>query len=778
MPGPFFGQSHKRLEDARLLRGEASFIEDVRLVGMRHVVFVRSIHAHARFRVDATTALAAPAVSGVFTATDFDSGHGVPEVPTVVGHEALRPCRQPALAHTEVRYVGEPIAAVVAADRYAAEDAAAAVTIEYEPLVAVPDARAAVADGAAVLHEPLGDNIAADFTVRVGDAEAAFGSAEVISRGRYYMHRHTGMSLETRGVAARYDAGAGHLTMWTTTQWPHAVRDVLRDLLGFAEHKIRVVVPDMGGAFGVKQEIYPEELTLALLAMRLRAPVRWIETRHEHLLGTAHAREQWHDVELAARRDGTILAMRVELLADMGAYTRSLGVLCPSIAAAILPGPYRFRNYTCRVRAALTSKAPAGAYRGAGQPEAVFAMERAVDHLARELRMDPAELRRQNFIRPDEFPWELKTASAQVPLAYDAGSHGAALDRALELARYDERRREQAVERAKGTRGRLLGIGMAAYVALTGLGPYEGAILRVDATGRVELIVGASPHGQGTATALAQVVADALALEPRDVSVGHGDTALIPFGMGTYASRNAVTAGNAALGAARAVAAKARRLAAHLLEVGEADLELTDGGLCVVGAADRRLSLAELARACAPGSPLPPGMEPGLEAAHYFQAPQPTFANGVHVAVVSVDRETGGIEIVDYLVVSDAGRLINPLIVEGQVHGGVAQGISGALYEELAYDEIGQPRAQSLLEYVIPTALQVPSMRIAHLETPSPRNALGVKGVGESGTLPPAAALAAAVEDALAPFGARVSATPLRPEDILRFMHDPLTAGP
>jgi carbon-monoxide dehydrogenase large subunit len=401
-------------------------------------------------------------------------------------------------------------------------------------------------------------------------------------------------------------------------------------------------------------------------------------------------------------------------------------------------------------------------------------MERAVDHLARELGMDPAELRRKNFIRPDEFPWELKTASAQVPLAYDAGSHGAALDQALELARYEERRREQAIERAKGAHGRLLGIGMAAYVALTGLGPYEGAILRVDGTGRVELVIGAAPHGQGTATALAQVVADALAVEPRDVSVAHGDTALIPFGMGTYASRNAVTAGNAALGAARAVAGKARRLAAHLLEVGEADLELADGGLRVVGASDRRLSLAELARACAPGSPLPPGMDPGLEATHYFQAPQPTFANGVHVAVVDVDRETGGIEVVDYVVVSDAGRLINPLIVEGQVHGGVAQGISGALYEELAYDDLGQPLAQSLLEYVVPTALQVPSMRIAHLETPSPRNALGVKGVGESGTLPPSAALAAAVEDALSPFGARISATPLRPEDILRLMRDPV----
>src|SRR5262244_2219385 len=473
MSGPFFGQPYKRLEDSRLLRGEASFIEDVRLVGMLHVAFMRSIHGHARFRVDASAALAAPAVIGVFTATDLDPGRAVPEIPTVVGHEALRSCRQPALAHAVVRFVGEPIAAVVAADRYAAEDAAAAVTVEYEPLVAVPDARAALAAGAAVLHEPLGDNIAADFTVRVGDAEAAFRSAEVITRGRYYVHRHTGMSLETRGVAARYDAGAGHLTMWTTTQWPHAVRDVLRDLLGLAQHKVRVVVPDMGGAFGVKQEIYPEELVLALLAMRLRAPVRWIETRHEHLLGTAHAREQWHDVEVAARRDGTILAVRAELLADMGAYTRSLGVLCPSITSAILPGPYRFRAYTCRVRAVLTCKAPAGAYRGAGQPEAVFAIERAVDHLARELGMDPAELRRRNFIGRDEFPWDTGLGSAQVPLVYDGGDFETALDTALELARYEERRREQSAERAKGGQGRLLGVGMAAYVALTGLGPYE-----------------------------------------------------------------------------------------------------------------------------------------------------------------------------------------------------------------------------------------------------------------------------------------------------------------
>jgi carbon-monoxide dehydrogenase large subunit len=768
MSDPFFGQPYKRLEDERLLRGQASFIDDLRLVGMLHVAFVRSIHAHARIRL--TRPSAPPGVVGVFGAADLRPGHRIADIPIVVGHEALRSCRQPALARDKVRFVGEPIAVVVAVDRYVAEDGAASVKVEYEPLGAVPDARAAVAGGAVLLHEPLGDNVAADFTVRVGDADAAFRSAEIVTRGTYYAHRYTGMPLETRGVVARYDAGAGHLTVWTSTQWPHTVRDALREILGLAEHQVRVVAPDMGGAFGVKQEIYPEELVLAMLAVRLGAPVKWIETRREHLLGTAHAREQWHEVELAARRDGTILAMRAELLADMGAYTRSLGVLCPSITAAILPGPYRLKEYTCRVRAALTSKAPAGAYRGAGQPEAVFALERAVDHLARELRMDPAEVRRRNFIRADEFPWEVGTASAQVPLVYDSGDYASALDRALELARYDERRREQAAERAKGVNGRLLGIGIAAYVALTGLGPYEGARLRVSASGHVELVTGASPHGQGTATALAQIVADELGVEPNVVNVRHGDTALIPFGLGTYASRNAATAGSATFHAARVVATKARRLAAHLMEVGEADLEMAGGSVRVAGAADRGLTLGQLASACAPDRPLPAGMEPGLEAVHYFSAPRPTFASGVHVAVVSVERETGCVEVVDYVIASDAGRLINPLIVEGQIHGGATQGISGALYEQLAYDDSGQPGAQSLLEYVMPIARQVPSVRIVHLTTPSALNPLGVKGVGESGALPASAALAAAVEDALAPLGVRVDSTPLKPEILLDLM--------
>jgi len=765
----FSGQPLKRLEDPRLLRGQAMFLDDLQLPRLHHVAFVRSLHAHARFRIDAAAARRVPGALGVFSAADFSSTPGFREIPGLVGHPALRPCRQLPLARDKVRYVGEPLVAVVAASRYAAEDVARAVAIDYEPLTTVPDAETALTAGAAILHEHLPDNLAADFTVSVGDPETVFRTAEVVTRGRYYVHRYTGMPLETRGVAAAHDPGNGNLTVWSSTQWPHTVRGVLADLLGVPGHRLRVVAPDVGGGFGVKQEIYPEEVMLALLAVRLGVPVKWVETRHEHLLATAHAREQWHDVELAARRDGTILALRADLLADLGAYTRSLGVLCPSITAASLPGPYRIRHYRCRVRAALTCKGPAGAYRGAGQPEAVFAIERAVDDLARTLGVDPADIRRRNFIGRDEFPWDVGTASAQVPLIYDSGDYQAGLEAALKLAGYDERRREQAAERATSG-GRLLGIGMAAYVLLTGLGPYESALLRMDPAGKALLVTGASPHGQGSATTLAQIVADELGLRPADVTVQHGDTTLIPFGVGTYASRNAVTAGNAALGAARAVMIKARRLAAHVLEAAEADLEVVDGAVRVVGAPDRRLTLGQLAAACTPDSSLPDGVEAGLEATHHFLAPRATFASGVHVAVVSVERETGRLEILDYVIASDAGRLLNPLIVEGQIHGGAAQGVGGALHEALVYDEQGQPLTQSLLDYAMPTAVQTPLPRIVNLETPSPLNPLGVKGIGETAALAPPAALVAAVEDALSPFGARITRTPLRPEDLLRLM--------
>jgi CO/xanthine dehydrogenase Mo-binding subunit len=455
------------------------------------------------------------------------------------------------------------------------------------------------------------------------------------------------------------------------------------------------------------------------------------------------------------------------VLSDQGAYTRSLGILCPSLTAAGLPGPYRFRNYLCRVRVALTNKAPAAAYRGAGQPEAVFATERIVDRVAAELGLDPAEVRRKNFIRPDEFPWDVGTESAQTPVVYDSGEYAAGLDRALELADYASWRRRQAEQPS-----RWIGIGMAAYVMLTGLGPHESSLLRVDPSGRVLLVTGASPHGQGTATALAQIVSQTLGVRPEAVAVSHGDTDAIPFGVGTYASRNAVVAGNAAHVAAVRVRDKALALAAHLLEVEQADLQLVDGGVEVRGAPTRRLSLGQLAQAAAPGQPLPDGMPPVLEAVHYFPAPRATFASGAHVAVVEIDRHTLAVQVLQYAVVSDAGPLINPLIAEGQIVGGVAQGIGGALYEELSYDEQANFLAQSLMDYCMPSAVQIPPIQVAHRYTPSPLNPLGVKGLGEGGALAPPAAIANAVEDALRGTGVRINATPITPTRLAALLRD------
>ena len=565
-------------------------------------------------------------------------------------------------------------------------------------------------------------------------------------------------------MAADWDAGRAHLTLWSSTQWPHTLRESLSVLLDMPQQAIRVVAPDVGGGFGIKQDVYPEEVVLALLARRLGRPVKWVETRREHLLTAVHAREQWHDMQLAVRNDGTILAMRADVLSDQGAYTRSLGILCPSLTVAGLPGPYRFHNYACRVRVALTNKAPAAAYRGAGQPEAVFATERIVDRVAQELGLDPAEVRRKNFVRADEFPWDVGTQSAQdVPVIYDSGDYAAGLDRALEISQYARWRAKQAAERARGDQGRLLGIGIGAYVMLTGLGPHESSLLRVDPSGAVALVTGASPHGQGTATALAQIVADELGIAPGSVSVSHGDTDAIAYGVGTYASRNAVVAGNAAFVAAREVKDKALALAAHLLETAPGDLEFANSGIQVRGAPARFVSLGQLASAAAPGQPLPRGMSPGLEATHYFLAPRATFASGVHVAVVEIDRETLEVNILDYAVVSDAGPLINPLIVEGQIVGGVAQGIGGALFEELAYDRDGNFISQTLLDYCMPSAGQIPPVRIAHLHTPSPLNPMGVKGLGEGGAMAPPAAIANAVEDALGHLGVQINATPITP---------------
>jgi carbon-monoxide dehydrogenase large subunit len=763
--GRFFGQRLRRFEDPRLIEGRGAFLEDLRLPDVLHAAFVRSPYAHARIRsvpIEANV----PGVVGVFTAADF----ALVPIPNVIPHPALRECTQLPLARDKVRFVGEPIAVVVATDRYAAEDGAMAISTELDldPLPVVPTSSAALAPDAAILHEHLGENLAGRWDVSVGDVDRAIAEADLIVRGRFSVQRYTGMPIETRGVMAMLDPISDRLVIWSSTQWPHTVRGALAKALGIAEHRLRVIAPDVGGGFGVKQDVYPEEIVIPLVAQRLGRPVKWVETRREHFTGTAHSREQVHEMELAVDREGIVRGLRARVVADLGAYTRGLGVLCPSITAGALLGPYRIRDYRAEVFCALTNKAPAGAYRGAGFPEAVFALERAMDRVARALGIDPAEVRRRNFIRPNQFPWNTGLRSAQEPIIYDSGEYEAGLDRALELVDYAGWRERQAEAREQG---RYVGIGLAPYVLLGGLGPYESAEVRVDPNGDVVVITGASPHGQGTDTALAQIVAEELATTPERVAVLHGDTDQVPFGVGTYASRNAVMAGSASLVAARQVRAKMMKLAAQQLEAGEEDLELVDGGIRVRGAPERSISFGQLARAAAPERDLPAGMEPGLEARHYFKAPSPTFASGVQIAVVEVVPETGAIEILDYISVSDAGPLINPLIVDAQIQGGIAQGLGGALFEEIAYDENAQP-AGSFLDYAMPRADDVPDVRQAHLYTPSPLNPLGVKGLGEGGALAPPPALANAVEDALAPLGVEVNETPLTAQRVWRWCHE------
>ncbi|MCC7366932.1 MAG: xanthine dehydrogenase family protein [Chloroflexi bacterium] len=768
----FFGKRIKRFEDPRLLVGGGSFLEDLTEPAMLHAAFVRSPYPHAEIREIPTDAAMVPGVIGAFTAADF----ALRPTPTVIPHPAYRPCSQLPLAQDTVRFVGEPIAVVVASSRYEAEDGAAALTAELdlEPLDPVPNVDAALAADAPVLHQSLGENLAAIFDVSVGDVDAAFARAAHVVKGHFTVQRYTGTPIETRGVLAKMEAITGRYLIWSSTQWPHTVRSALAQSLGVPEHKVRVIAPDLGGGFGVKQDIYPEETVIPLVAERLGRPVRWIETRREHFVCTAHSREQDHEVELALDEQGVVVGLRALVTADLGAYTRGLGVLCPSITGGSLLGPYRIQHYQATIRCALTNKAPAGAYRGAGGPEAVFALERTMDTAARQLGIDPAELRRRNFIQPDEFPWKTGLGSAQVPIVYDSGEYEQGLDRALELADYPGWRAKQAAARKEG---RYLGIGVSSFVLLGGLGPFESAEVRVDASGDIVVATGAHAHGQGTDTALAQIVADELTTTPDRVTVAHGDTDQIPYGVGTYASRNAVMAGGAVTVAARQVRAKAQKLAAYLLEVTEADLELDDSAFQVIGAPERKVTLGALAAAASPWATLPEGIEPDLFARHYFQAPLPTFASGTHVAVVEVDGDSGEVTILDYVSVNDAGPRINPTVVDGQIQGGIAQGLGGAMMEEIYYDETAQPLG-SFLDYAVPRATDMPDVRQDHLETPSPLNPLGVKGLGESGTLAPPAVLSAAVEDALAPLGVEVKRTPLTAGNVWRMIQQAKASRP
>jgi len=766
MGAKYFGAAVKRREDPRFLRGDGRFIDDVALPGMFHAAFLRSPHAHAVVKtIHTAAAAAAPGVARVFTFGDLDRWMkplplfgAVPAGLAAVVKFDLRQAPQWALCRERARYVGEIVAMVLAESRAAAEDAVDLIEVDWEPLPPVVDMVRAGEPGGPLVHQEWGTNVGVSFSHSIGDADGAFARADVTVSETFHIQRYVGMPLEGRGVVAAWDRRDGTLTTWNSTQVSHFVQQGLTTALGLPPHKIRVIAPDLGGGFGTKASGYPEDALVPIAAMALGRPVKWIENRREHMSGAAHARHQIHAISLAATRDGAILAVRDRIWLDLGAYN-VWGVVLPYNTVAHLIGPHRIKNMRVDVRAVVTNKTPNAPYRGAGRPETVFAMDRIVDCLARELRIDPAEIRRRNYIRPDELPYDFGMPYRDGnPLVYDTGDFPLALEKALEAAGYRQFRAEQARLRTQGV---YRGVGISGYVEGTAIGPFEGATVKLDLAGRVIVATGAINSGQGHETSFAQIAADALDVPLDWVTVVGGDTAAVPFGVGTFASRSAVTAGSSIADACREVRAKLVRAASVLLEAGPDDIEIDDGRVFVRGSPGSAVDLARVVQASIPTFARPGVASPDFEASAYHHVPTVTYASAVHVAQVEVDVGTGGVKLLRYVVAHDCGRVINPTIVEGQVHGGVAQGVGGALFEEMVYDETGQLLTGSLMDYAVPKADDLPPIETVHLEFPSPRNPLGVKGLGEGGAISPPAAIANAVEDALAPLGVRVTETPL-----------------
>jgi carbon-monoxide dehydrogenase large subunit len=756
------GRRMPRLEDPKLVRGRGAFVDDLMLEGTLHLAVVRSPHAHARIvRVQTARARGAPGVVAVVTAEDLD----LPPVPA----EGLRGAKlapHPVLAREVVRYVGEPVAAVVAASRAQAEDAAALVEVAYEPLVAVTDPVDALQDRVLV-HPELRTNVAYRRQVRAGDPDGAFAQAHRVVRATIRQQRVAAVPMETRGVLASWDGALGLLTVWSSTQVPHDLRDALADALGLEANRIRVVAPDVGGGFGAKLNTYPEEVLVAELSRRLGRPVKWVESRRENLVATAQGRSQAGEFEVACDPRGRILAIRARLVADIGAYTLSTTVDVPALTVRVLTGPYAVDHVQAEVVEVYTHKTPTGAYRGAGRPEATFYLERLVDLVAAELNLDPAVVRRRNLLPKSAFPYRSPTGAW-----YDSGDYRKALRVLLDRAGYRELRREQVRARAQG---RYLGIGLSCYVEVCTFG-WETARVRVAPDGSAVVFTGTSPHGQGGATGLAQVAADRLGIPPDRVQVVHGDTLAVASGMGTAGSRTLVVGGSAVLRAADRVRRKMQRIAAHLLEASVRDVELRDGVFAVRGS-DRAVTVAEVAEAAYQANRLPEGLTPGLEEEGTFVVEQATAPFGAHLCVVEVDPETGEVHVLRYVSVDDCGVVVNPLLVEGQIQGGVVQAMGQALLEEVVYDPAGQPLTATLADYPVPRAVHAPAVEMHRTVTPSPTNPLGAKGVGEAGTIGATPAFANAVLDALRPFGVLHLDTPLRPERVWRAIREGRARG-
>ena len=777
------GASIRRVEDARLLQGQGRFVADLTLSRVLHVAFLRSPHAHARLvSVDTRPARTLPGVAACVTGDEIAT-HARPirAESKMAGYHATE---FPPLARGKVRFVGEAVVAVLAESRYVAEDALEAVDVRYAALPVVATPETAMAGDAPLVHEAAGSNVLLSRAFVRGDADAAMAGAAVVVGDRFRFHRHAGVTLENRACLADWNTGAGELTLWSSTQIPGLLREALAELLDLPAHRLRVVAPDVGGGFGVKSALYPEEVAVCALARLTGRPVKWVGDRREDLLTSTQAWDETIDAELAVDADGTIHALRARVVADVGAYSIHPWTASIEVVQVIsfLPGPYRVPHYRGEAWGVATNKAPMGPYRGVGRPVSTFVTEALVDRAARRLGMDPVALRLRNLIRPDELPYRSPSG-----VVWDSGSFVESLERARDVVAYEHVR---AAQRDPRRAGRYVGVGVACYVELTGVGSAipaspgaaintgtEGATVRVDPSGTVTASFGLACQGQGHETTLAQVVAAELGARLEDVRVVSGDTAAGPAGTGTYASRSAVIGGGAAILAARALREKALAIGAHLLEVSADDLTLADSRATVRGAPDRALSLREIARAAYAGAKrLPAGMEPGLEATRFYDPYFGTASNATHIAVVEVDPETCGVVVRRFVVVEDCGRIINPLIVEGQAIGGVAQGVGAALLEEIVYDGDGQLLTGSLMDYLVPTAAELPPVEVVHLERPSPTTLGGFKGVGEGGTIGAPAAVANAIADALKPLGIELSELPVTPDRLFRLLSRPRQA--
>jgi carbon-monoxide dehydrogenase large subunit len=774
------GMRVKRVEDPRFLTGRARYVDDFVRPGMLHVAFVRATVGHAD--VTAVDVSAAEAHEGVHAVV---SGQEMARFAKPITCNSLVPTWQAtefhALALDRVRFVGEAVAAVVADDRYVAEDASELVRVDYAPRPTIASISQAVADGAPRLHDDWEDNFFVKRHFKGGDPDAAFAEADGVLDLDLISHRHSGIPMECRGCIAEYDDADETLTLWTSTQIPHLVRTGLADVLGLPENRIRVIAPDVGGGYGIKGHLFPEEIALCVLAMKVGRPVKWIEDRREHMMACIHAREHEHRVEVAYRSDGTVTGLRAHIYVDCGAYSVYpwTSTMDTGMALGILPGPYRVQNYECEAYSVATNKCPLGPYRGVSRPAAAFSIERAMDEVAHATGLDPLEVRRRNLVRDDDFPYESVTG-----LKYDSGRLHASLEKVCADGDLEGMRRRQAEARAEG---RMLGVGYACYIEQTAhttsefikrgvpiIFGYDSAIVRMDPSGDVSVHVSTHSHGQGHETTYAQIVADQLGIGMDDIRVHFGDTASTPYGHGTFASRSAVLAGGASHRAAGKVREMLLDFAAHEMEADPADMELSGGMAFVRGSETRGIPISDLARwAYHRPERLPEGMEPVLEAVSAYDAHpgSGTFANAAHLCLVEVDPDTGGVDLLEYAVVEDCGRMINPLVVDGQVHGGVAQGIGGALMEEFVYDEDAQLLTTTFLEYLMPGATDIPHIGVTHLETLSPFTIEGIKGMGEGGAIAPGPALAAAVADAISPIGhVFINELPLTPERVRRFV--------